>query len=307
MASNIGQIYANNPVTELTGSELLYIGQTPYGVGDDAAISTEDFLTNITNEIITGGTVGDVVTVAKMGNGIQDSGININDLLLNTNNLTDVSNYATATNNLFLYGATDPTITSNAITLDSSYLGSHVSLYNGGAPFTTTLSVGNIVGFLTIYNQEGSVSSTIITASGTIDATTSITLGPLQSITIYSDGANYSTMSSSPGANAVLGNQSRFENSIIIPEIISNAVTLATSTYGGFISLNNSTTPFTATLPTNKVGIITLFNGSGTLGVGTVSASSGNIQGASTLTLAVMSCATLYCDGSNWFIVSKNF
>lgn len=45
MASNIGQIYVNNPVTTLDGTELMYLGQNPYGVGDDAAITSASFAT----------------------------------------------------------------------------------------------------------------------------------------------------------------------------------------------------------------------------------------------------------------------
>jgi len=221
------------------------------------------------------------------------------------NNLVDVANATTANNNLFVNGGLSPTITANAITLDSTYLGSHVNLANAGTAFAVTLNQG-VVGFITLWNSDV-VNATVSPASGNINGSGTYVLGSCESVTFYTDGSNFSTMSSSFGAHAAATNQSLFVNSKYSPTITANAVTLAATVYGGFVSLNNSTTAFTVTLPANKLGIMTLFNASGTLGIGTVSAASGNIQGSSTLVLAVGSCATLYCDATNWFIVSKNF
>ena len=222
------------------------------------------------------------------------------------NNLLDLTNQTAANNNLFVLGAKSPVVSANAITLDSTYLGSHVGLANAGTPYTVTLNQGT-VGFITLWNAESSVAATVVPASGYIDGNSSYNLPARQSVTFYTDGANYSTMSASPGANAAFANQTAFADSITTPTITSNAVTLATSTYGGFVRLNNSTTAFAVTLPTNKVGTITLFNASGTLGIATVSAASGNINGSATLTLAVGASVTLYCDATNWFTISKSF
>jgi hypothetical protein len=43
MSKNIDQIYTANPITTNASTDLIYIGQSPYGAGDDAAITYEDF------------------------------------------------------------------------------------------------------------------------------------------------------------------------------------------------------------------------------------------------------------------------
>ena len=43
MSSNIDQIYTANPITTNQPTDLIYIGQSPYGTGDDAAINFENF------------------------------------------------------------------------------------------------------------------------------------------------------------------------------------------------------------------------------------------------------------------------
>lgn len=43
MSRNIHQIYLTNPLSLNTSTDLMYIGQSPYGVTDDAAISYADF------------------------------------------------------------------------------------------------------------------------------------------------------------------------------------------------------------------------------------------------------------------------
>ena len=43
MSKNIDQIYTTNPITTNAPDDLLYVGQSPYGTGDDAAIKYSDF------------------------------------------------------------------------------------------------------------------------------------------------------------------------------------------------------------------------------------------------------------------------
>ena len=43
MSKNIDQIYTTNPITTNEPDDLLYVGQSPYGTGDDAAIKYSDF------------------------------------------------------------------------------------------------------------------------------------------------------------------------------------------------------------------------------------------------------------------------
>ena len=43
MSKNIDQIYTTNPITTNASTDLIYIGQSPYGSGNDAAITFNDF------------------------------------------------------------------------------------------------------------------------------------------------------------------------------------------------------------------------------------------------------------------------
>jgi len=43
MSKNIQQIYVANPITSNARTDLMYFGQSPYGVGDDAAMLYSNF------------------------------------------------------------------------------------------------------------------------------------------------------------------------------------------------------------------------------------------------------------------------
>lgn len=43
MSKNIDQIYIANPITSNAATDLMYFGQSPYGVGDDAAMTYANF------------------------------------------------------------------------------------------------------------------------------------------------------------------------------------------------------------------------------------------------------------------------
>lgn len=43
MSKNIKQIYDANPITSNAPTDLMYFGQSPYGIGDDAAMLYSDF------------------------------------------------------------------------------------------------------------------------------------------------------------------------------------------------------------------------------------------------------------------------
>src|SRR5690349_20309188 len=49
MSKNIEQIYVDNPITTNADTDLMYFGQSPYGVGDDAAMTYGNFKTQSNN------------------------------------------------------------------------------------------------------------------------------------------------------------------------------------------------------------------------------------------------------------------
>jgi hypothetical protein len=50
MSSNIDQIYTANPITSNTGTDLMYFGQSPYGTGNDAAMTFTNFSAQFANK-----------------------------------------------------------------------------------------------------------------------------------------------------------------------------------------------------------------------------------------------------------------
>jgi hypothetical protein len=54
MASeNINDIFIANPITTNTSTDLMYFGQSPYGIGNDAAMQFSDFLNQLNNLYVT--------------------------------------------------------------------------------------------------------------------------------------------------------------------------------------------------------------------------------------------------------------
>ncbi len=96
MSQNILQIYNTNPATSLIGTDLIYLGRSPYGATDDFAIeassfaqtifptivvitATQQMVTNtryianraglVTLSLPTTSSVGDIISIAGMGTG----------------------------------------------------------------------------------------------------------------------------------------------------------------------------------------------------------------------------------------------
>lgn len=67
MSENIQQIYTSNPITVNQSQDLLYIGQYPYGLTNDAAITFNNF----TIQIVAAGTINSLGYYATAGNQIS--------------------------------------------------------------------------------------------------------------------------------------------------------------------------------------------------------------------------------------------
>lgn len=74
MSSNINQIYVANPATLVNPNDLIYLGQTPYGAGDDSAILFDDFQTSFyaVGTLLVGTWNADIITGAYGGTGINN-------------------------------------------------------------------------------------------------------------------------------------------------------------------------------------------------------------------------------------------
>lgn len=59
MAKNIDQVFVANPITSNLGTDLMYFGQSPYGAGNDAAMTYANFKAQFTLNVLT--TKGDIL------------------------------------------------------------------------------------------------------------------------------------------------------------------------------------------------------------------------------------------------------
>jgi hypothetical protein len=64
MSKNIDQVFIANPITTNIGTDLMYFGQSPYGAGNDAAMTYANFSAQFLS------VAGLPVTVPKGGTGI---------------------------------------------------------------------------------------------------------------------------------------------------------------------------------------------------------------------------------------------
>ena len=64
MSSNIHQIFIANPITSNTSTDLMYFGQSPYGAGNDAAMTYANFSLQFAGNVLT--TKGDLYTFSTV-------------------------------------------------------------------------------------------------------------------------------------------------------------------------------------------------------------------------------------------------
>ena len=67
MSENIEQIFIANPITTNAATDLMYFGQSPYGAGDDAAMTYANF----NAQIVGSGTANDLAYFATTGNALS--------------------------------------------------------------------------------------------------------------------------------------------------------------------------------------------------------------------------------------------
>lgn len=72
----IKQIYDANPSTTLGDNDLLYAGLSPYGLTNDSAIKIADFLSNLTQDIVTTGVLSASLGVNSSPNSLSELGAN---------------------------------------------------------------------------------------------------------------------------------------------------------------------------------------------------------------------------------------
>lgn len=128
MSMNIEQIFIANPITTNASTDLMYFGQSPYGAGDDAAMT----FANFNAQIVGSGTANDLAYYASTGNALS--------ALATANNGVLVTSAAGVPSILAGPGVTGKVLASNA----------------AGAPSWTTATFPGTVGSVgTILRSDG--------------------------------------------------------------------------------------------------------------------------------------------------------
>lgn len=128
MSMNIEQIFIANPITTNAPTDLMYFGQSPYGAGDDAAMT----FANFNAQIVGSGTANDLAYFASTGHAVS--------ALATANNGVLVTSAAGVPSILAGPGVTGKVLSSNA----------------AGAPSWTTATFPGTVGAVgTILRSDG--------------------------------------------------------------------------------------------------------------------------------------------------------
>ncbi len=161
MSQNIHQVFVANPITTNAATDLMYFGQSPYGAGNDAAMTYANF----NAQIVVTGTLNALGYYATAGNKISPL-ITANSAVLVTS-ATGVPGYsATMTNGQLIIGTTSGT--PSAATLSA---GTGITITNAAGSITISASGG--AGW--IDEASGSVAMTVNTGYTCDDGATLIT------------------------------------------------------------------------------------------------------------------------------------
>lgn len=134
MSENIEQIFIANPITTNASTDLMYFGQSPYGSGDDAAMTYANF----SAQIVASGTANDLAYYASTGGAL--SALATADSAMLTTSAAGVPAWTgSATNGELLIGSTGATPALGTITA-----GAGIAVTNGAASITISSTGGGL-------------------------------------------------------------------------------------------------------------------------------------------------------------------
>lgn len=159
MSKNINQIFIANPITSNASTDLMYFGQSPYGVGNDAAMTYSNFsaqftLKTLTNTHIFVGNGSNIATDVAMSG---DATLANTGALTLANTAVTAATYTVNGSNIFTVDAKGRLTSATSITvtavpsgsaggdLSGSYPNPAVAKINGVALGSTTATAGNLL------------------------------------------------------------------------------------------------------------------------------------------------------------------
>jgi hypothetical protein len=239
MSKNIKQVFDTNPITSNAATDLMYFGQSPYGIGDDAAMEFSDFAAQFSTSILPNNQifVGNISNVATAVTMSGDASI------INTGALT-------ITNNAVTYAKFQQVAALSVVGRSANSLGNAAAI-SATVDGQLLRTAGSVLGFGSIdLSLSATVGSSILNISNGGTSSSSQTIGGI----CYVDAAP-----------AILSNSNFTYNG-------SNAVVLTSGSSAGQISIIN-----TLTGSTNNANLI-LQRGDQANGVAQIRLSTGATQ-----------------------------
>ena len=211
MSQNIHQIFVANPITSNTSTDLMYFGQSPYGAGNDSAMTYANFSAQFTLNVLTtkgdllsystaptrlavGGTNGQILQVSSgAGTGLAWSTATypatttINQLLFSSAGNT-VTGLVTANNSVLVtsaggvpsLSATLPAnISATTMKLTTPWITTSL-LDTNGATWVNQTATASAVNYVTVVNNSTGNAPALL-AQGT-DGNVPLALGPKSSV-----------------------------------------------------------------------------------------------------------------------------
>jgi hypothetical protein len=238
MSQNIEQIYVANPITSNAATDLMYVGQSPYGAGNDAAITFANFSAQIAT-----GTINQVAYFAATGNAIAGLAVADNGLLVT--GATGIPSILAGP------GATGKMLQSNAAAAPSFSTATYPSV----APTTGTLLRANGTNWVATTSTfaDTYAINTLLYASSANGVTG---LATANSASLVTDGSGVPAWQTLTAGQILVGTTAGAPASTVINSgtgiLVANSSGSITinATGGGLASVAAASTPITAAINT---------------------------------------------------------
>jgi hypothetical protein len=267
MSQNIRQVFVANPITTNASTDLMYFGQSPYGAGNDAAMT----FANFNSQIVVAGLINQVAYYATAGNKLSGLTTQNNGLLVTNNtgvpsilagpgttgqvlqsNAAAAPSFSTATypsvatSTGTILRANGTNWVPSTSTFADTYAVSTI-LYASGSNAVTGLATANSAVLITNSTGVPAYSSTmtngqlIIGSTGATPSAATLTAGTGVTITNGAASITVAATGATPWVDQTTGSVSMAVNTGYISDNGAGLVTFtlpATSTFGDWVEIN---------------------------------------------------------------------